>query len=175
MAASFNTPFILIGCLRAPCKRLHNPRPVASGSQSRLSLQNSLALSWLLFESCHFSFRLDAVDFPNFLTDTDRSGVFVAKDRNPIETDLNNSMIEKSGHGRIHGLQQCYHISVPMSCFCSPFCWLHSGRLVPSGGKSASSKGGFTPLSCLLFARDVVVFPTTGGICVPPHRCWAWL
>lgn len=138
---SFNTLFILIGCLGAPCKRLRNPCLMGSGSQSRLRPQNSLALSHLLFDSCHFSFRPDAVDFSSFLTDADRSGIFVAKDRNPVETDLNNSIIEKSGHGRIQGLQHCYHVSVPMSCLCSPFCWLHSGRLVPSGGKSASSKG----------------------------------
>lgn len=124
------------------CKRLCNPCPVASGNHFRLSLQNPLALSCLPFESCHFYLRLDTVDFLSFLTDTDRSGVFVANNRNPIETDLNKYIIEKSACSRIQGLQQYYHVSVSISCLCRPFCWLHSGRLVPSGDKLATSKGG---------------------------------
>lgn len=150
MAVSFNAHFTLIGFLRALCKRLYNPRPVASGNHSRLSLQNLLALSCLPFESCHFSLRLDTLDFLSFLTDMDPSSVFVANDRNPIETDLNNYVIEKSGHNRIQGLQQYYQVSVSISCLCCPFCWLHSDRLILSGSISATSKGcSYCMIDCM--------------------------
>lgn len=180
MAVSFNACFTLIGFLRALCKRLDNPCPMASGNHSRLSLQNLLALSCLPFESCHFSLRLDTLDFLSFLTDIDLSSVFVANDRNPIETNLNNYVIEKSGHNRIQGLQQYYHISVSISCLCCPFCWLHSDRLIPSGGKSATGKGcSYCMIDCinvpnslpLLHACPLSVtsiFPIMGKLYLPP-------